>query len=110
MVTKLMPARGLTPEQRTVYDELRERVRITLARYSKGGPGQRVLAEAAGVTQSTISRVLLGRVQSLRTLEAMVTVLLASGVADDDRKALRTALARALALLRDHEPPKGRAR
>jgi hypothetical protein len=102
MVTKLMPRRGFTPEQRVAYDELRERVRLTLGRYSETGPGQRVLAEAAEVTQSVVSRVLLGRVISLKTLHAIVTVLLARQVTNDDKKALRAALARAVELLRDH--------
>jgi transcriptional regulator with XRE-family HTH domain len=114
MAAKVIPARALmpknlTPAQRAAYDELRTLTRMTLARYADVGPGQRVLAESAGVTQSLVSRVLLGQVISHATLEGIARLVM-THVVGDERQQLRAALARMVDSMRDHHdrPPRPR--
>jgi hypothetical protein len=111
MAPKVIPARALmprnlTPAQRAAYDELRTLTRMTLARYADVGPGQRVLAESAGVTQSLVSRVLLGQVISHATLESIARLVM-THVVGEERQQLRTALTRMVDSMRDH-PGRGR--
>ena len=88
-----MPRRQ-TPTERVAYEETRALARTTYARYSKSAPGQKELADFAGVTQAMVSRVLNGSTVSVETLERLAQRLFLMRLADDDLALLRAALAR----------------
>ena len=78
-------SRSLTPAQRLAYEAMRLLTEEIGSRHPT--IAQRVLADAVGVHQSTISSVLQGRMTSVVTLAQIARVVIPM-VSDDDQRHL----------------------
>ena len=100
-------ARSLGPAERLAYERLRLLTAAIIARHSQ--ISLRVLADAVGVGQPTVSTVLKGRTASVVTLQATGRALLPMVSADDQRRLLdELALVRAIVRKPHTTPPTAR--
>ena len=90
-------SRGLTPAQRLAYEALRLLTQEIVSRHPS--IAQRVLADAVGVQQSTVSNTLKGRMTSVLTLAQIARVVMPMVSADDQRR-LGDELARVMPIVR----------
>ena len=100
-------SRGLTPAQRLAYEALRLLAQEIVSRHPSIAP--RVLADAVGVQQPTVSNVLKGRMTSVVTLAQIARVVMPMVSADDQRR-LGDELARVMPIVRKPRatPPSAR--
>ena len=90
-------SRGLTPAQRLAYEALRLLTQEIVSRHPS--IAQRVLADAVGVQQSTVSNLLKGRMTSVVTLAQIARVIMPM-VLDDDQRRLEDGVARVMPIIR----------